>query len=85
MKKIPTKKQRLEKYISEVIICNAPKKSEHCLTQCKHGKLHEKERGKDACHHPEFCSLSDSGIKKVKCKPLTKKLQKEWVKEEMKK
>jgi len=82
MKKIPTKKQRLEKYISEVIICNVPKKSKHCLTQCLHGRLHEKETGKESCTKPEFCSLGLSGIRKVKCKGLSKKDQKEWIKNE---
>jgi len=79
-----TEKQRLEEYITKVIICNTPKKSNHCLTQCRHGRFHAKEVGKEACHHPQFCSLSLSGIRKVACKPLTKKAQKEWVKNELK-
>jgi len=87
MKKIiiKTKKQKLEEYIAKVVICNTPKKSKHCLTQCAHGRFHTKEVGREACHHPEFCSLGRSEIIKVKCKPLTKKAQKEWVKNELKK
>ena len=80
-----TKKQKLEEYIAKVIICNTPKKSKHCLTQCTHGRFHAKEVGKEACHHPEFCSLSLSGIRKVKCGPLSKKDQKKWIKEELNK
>lgn len=83
MKKINAKKQNLEKYISKVVICNVPKKSDHCLTQCFHGKLHEKETGKENCTKPEFCSLGLSGIRKVKCKNLSKKDQKIWVKEQL--
>jgi hypothetical protein len=46
--------------------------------------LHDKEVGKDGCHNEEFCSLSLSGIRKVKCKPLFKKDQKIWVEKELK-
>ncbi len=83
MQRIVTKRERLETYIAGVVVCNTPKKSDHCLTQCRHGKFHTKEVGRDGCHHPEFCSLSLSGIRKVKCKSLTKKEQKEWVKNEV--
>lgn len=83
--KIVTKKQRLETYIAGVVVCNTPKKSDHCLKQCQHGKFHTKEVGRDACHNnPEFCSLSLAGIRKVVCKSLTKKQQKEWVENESK-
>ncbi len=81
--KISNKKQRLEAYIGKAVICNVPKKSEHCLTQCIHGRLHENEPGKESCAKLEFCSLGLSGTRKVKCKHLTKKDQKIWVKNNM--
>ena len=85
MPKIITKKQRLEKYIKNAVLCNVSKKSKHCLNNCFHEKLHTKESSKDSCHsNPEFCSLSLSGIVKVVCKSLTKKKQREWVKNESK-
>ena len=78
-------KEDLEAFIEKSIICDAPKKSKHCFEQCRHGKLHIKETEKNSCHmKAEFCSLSNSGIIKVICRPLSKKQQKKWVKENLK-
>ena len=63
----------------KLIICNAPKKSNHCLKHCFHGVPHEQEREKDACHtHLEFCNGSNGGILKVICRSLTKEELKEY-------
>lgn len=86
MKKIPNKKERLQAEIASKIICSARKKGKHCLKQCWHGRLHDKDTERGSCHQTEeFCNLSLGGIIKVKCKPLSKKAQNEWVKEELSK
>jgi hypothetical protein len=77
MKKIISQKEHLKarrQLLSEMIICSTPKKSDHCLNKCFHGKPHTKEIERDAfCHTKQaFCSLSKAGIIKVKCKRLTK-------------
>lgn len=76
MKRIVSKaeKERIERErLSRMVICNTPKKSNHCLKDCIHGRLHEPDTGTDSCLKPQFCSLSLAGIRKVRCKKLTKK------------
>lgn len=90
MIKIITKKikmERLEKEASKLILCTAPKKSDHCLNQCFCGVPHERDYGygNDMCHRKkEICFASNSGIIKVTCKPLSKKERIAWVEKEMK-
>ena len=63
----------------KLVICNSKKKNNHCLKHCFHGKPHEQEREKDACHkHLEFCNCGGGGIVKVICVPLTKEELKEY-------
>ena len=66
--------------LNNIVICNAKKKSKHCLTKCPHGRHHIKETGSESCNIPQFCSLSLSGIRKMVCKPLSKQAQKEYIK-----
>lgn len=80
IEQLKTEKERLSKMVK----CNTPKMSAHCLTQCIHGRLHEQDTGTDSCAKPQFCSLSKSGIRKVKCKKLTQKEIKEILKNESK-
>jgi len=62
-----------------LLMCNAQKKSDHCLNQCLHGKPHEHEKERDGnCKNPSYCTLSKSkSIIKVKCKILNKRQLKE--------
>jgi len=86
MQKLLTKKQRLEQQAKKMMICTATKKKEHCIVQCFHGIPHKKESGREACHlNSEYCDILSPRIVKVTCKPLNKKQQKQWIKEEMKK
>jgi len=55
------------------MICNAPKKSNHCLTKCGHGVPHDRERERDACHLITELCTAGLGIFKVKCRPATAK------------
>lgn len=81
MQKIMTKKLMLEDTLSKSVRCNTPKMSKHCKTQCMHGRPHIQDTGADSCAKPQFCSLSLAGIRKVKCKKLTKKEIKEILNE----
>ena len=59
--------------LNTAIICNVPKKSDHCIRICLHGVPHEKtNERKEGCHlHLQFCNLGGSGIRKVQCRLLT--------------
>ena len=89
MKKILTaqmkkeiKEQALNKLASELIICNARRKYDHCRLLCLHGVPHEKEGIRGACHTvDEICKIQ-KGIVNVRCRPLNKKETKEFIDQE---
>ncbi len=88
MKKIVTKtsiRRKLEQKAKVLMICNAKKKFDHCLTYCTHGIYHEKEVGRDACHNnTEICKIQPR-IVRVTCRHLTAQEKRDWIEKEINK